>query len=100
MPANTTEIEKRLWDVADDLRANSKLKSSEYSVPVLGLDLPALRRLQVQPRRAGIIGQKDGPPLDRQDRLSGARRVVSAGEGPLRAVAATTRKRRHRQSNR
>lgn len=31
------EIEKRLWDSADQLRANSKLKSSEYSVPVLGL---------------------------------------------------------------
>jgi type I restriction enzyme M protein len=26
-----------LWDAADELRANSKLKSSEYSVPVLGL---------------------------------------------------------------
>lgn len=37
MPSNNTEIEKRLWDAADDLRANSKLKSSEYSVPVLGL---------------------------------------------------------------
>jgi type I restriction enzyme M protein len=37
MPANTAEIEKRLWDAADDLRANSKLKSSEYSMPVLGL---------------------------------------------------------------
>ena len=33
----TNEIEKRLWDVADQLRANSRLKSSEYSVPVLGL---------------------------------------------------------------
>lgn len=31
------EIERRLWDAADDLRANSKLRSSEYSVPVLGL---------------------------------------------------------------
>jgi len=31
MPANTTDIEKRLGDAADDLRANSKLKSSEYS---------------------------------------------------------------------
>ncbi len=30
-------IESRLWDAADELRANSKLKSSEYSVPVLGL---------------------------------------------------------------
>jgi hypothetical protein len=37
MPANHTEIERRLWDAADELRANSKLKSSEYSVPVLGL---------------------------------------------------------------
>ena len=37
MPANIAEIEKRLWDAADELRANSKLKSSEYSVPVLGL---------------------------------------------------------------
>ena len=37
MPANHNEIEKRLWGAADELRANSKLKSSEYSVPVLGL---------------------------------------------------------------
>ncbi len=37
MPANTTDLEKRLWSAADELRANSKLKSSEYSVPVLGL---------------------------------------------------------------
>lgn len=31
------ELEKRLWEAADELRANSKLKSSDYSVPVLGL---------------------------------------------------------------
>jgi type I restriction enzyme M protein len=37
MPANTTDLEKRLWEAADELRANSKLKSSEYSIPVLGL---------------------------------------------------------------
>lgn len=30
-------LEKRLWEAADQLRANSKLKSSEYSIPVLGL---------------------------------------------------------------
>ena len=36
MAANN-EIEKRLWDAADELRTNSKLKASEYSVPVLGL---------------------------------------------------------------
>lgn len=37
MAGNNNEIEKRLWDAADELRANSRLKSSEYSVPVLGL---------------------------------------------------------------
>jgi len=37
MPANHNEIEKRLWQAADELRANSKLRSSEYSPPVLGL---------------------------------------------------------------
>ena len=31
------ELEKRLWDAADELRANSGLKSSEYGTPVLGL---------------------------------------------------------------
>src|SRR6266852_1725101 len=37
MPANHTDLEKRLWASADGLRANSKLKASEYAVPVLGL---------------------------------------------------------------
>ena len=31
------DTEKRLWDVANNLRANSKLSSAEYSTPVLGL---------------------------------------------------------------
>ena len=31
------KLEKRLWDAANALRANSKLKSSQYSTPVLGL---------------------------------------------------------------
>ena len=31
------DIENRLWDSADELRANSGLKESEYSVPILGL---------------------------------------------------------------
>jgi hypothetical protein len=37
MNHNGSNIESRLWAAADELRANSKLKSSEYSVPVLGL---------------------------------------------------------------
>ena len=37
MPANHSKLELQLWGAADELRANSELKSSEYSVPVLGL---------------------------------------------------------------
>lgn len=37
MATNNNHIENRLWAAADELRANSKLKSSEYAVPVLGL---------------------------------------------------------------
>jgi type I restriction enzyme M protein len=31
------ETEKRLWEVANKLRANSKLSAAEYSTPILGL---------------------------------------------------------------
>jgi type I restriction enzyme M protein len=34
---NNAALEKRLWDAADQFRANSGLKSQEYSAPVLGL---------------------------------------------------------------
>ena len=35
--ANNAALEKRLWDAADDFRANSGLKPQEYSGPILGL---------------------------------------------------------------
>lgn len=33
----TTTLEARLWDAADQLRANSDLKAQQYSGPILGL---------------------------------------------------------------
>jgi len=33
----TDALEKRLWDAADQLRANSGLNAAQYSTPVLGL---------------------------------------------------------------
>jgi len=33
----TATLEKRLWEAADQLRANSGLKAGQYSSPVLGL---------------------------------------------------------------
>ena len=35
--AATVSLEKRLWDAADQFRANSGLKAQEYSGPILGL---------------------------------------------------------------
>ena len=35
--ADNAALEKRLWDAADQFRANSGLKSQEYSAPLLGL---------------------------------------------------------------
>jgi type I restriction enzyme M protein len=37
MSVDVTDLNNRLWAAADQLRSNSKLKSSEYAVPVLGL---------------------------------------------------------------
>ena len=37
MNTSMTEIQNRLWSVADQLRANSELTSAEYKTPVLGL---------------------------------------------------------------
>lgn len=34
---NIEQLERRLWEAADQLRANSKLTSTEYYMPVLGL---------------------------------------------------------------
>ena len=35
--ADITKLEAELWEAADELRANSKLSSQEYCMPVLGL---------------------------------------------------------------
>ncbi len=71
MAANYSAIEKRLWEAADALRANSKLKSSEYSVPVLGLIFlcyadfkftqveKALAQVQEDSRRRRSVGKLD-----------------------------------------
>ena len=37
MNTNQNDIEKRLWAIADELRANSRLRVSDYSPLVLGL---------------------------------------------------------------
>lgn len=35
--ADITKLESEFWEAADELRANSKLTSQQYCMPVLGL---------------------------------------------------------------
>ena len=60
MNHNGNNIEARLWDAADELRANSKLKSSEYSVPVLGLVFLRYADHKFQAAAAALAGVHSG----------------------------------------
>jgi type I restriction enzyme M protein len=52
--AGTATLEKRLRDGADDFRANSGLKSSEYAPPVLGLIFLRFADARFSARRAEL----------------------------------------------
>ena len=41
--SDNAALEKRLWDAADEFRANSGLKSQEYSALVLGRNFLRVR---------------------------------------------------------
>ncbi|MFH1946126.1 MAG: class I SAM-dependent DNA methyltransferase [Acidobacteriota bacterium] len=60
MNHNGNNIESRLWAAADELRANSKLKSSEYSVPVLGLVVLRYADHQFQAAAKELAGTSSG----------------------------------------
>jgi type I restriction enzyme M protein len=53
-------LEKRLWAAADQLRANSGLKSSQYSQPVLGLIFLRFAAVRFSVRRAELEKQAAG----------------------------------------
>jgi type I restriction enzyme M protein len=62
---DVAEIERRLWSVADQLRANSGLKPSEYSRPVLGLlflRYAESRFAEVEAELQPRVGSRMGPP--------------------------------------
>jgi len=73
----TNDIEKRLWDAADQLRANSKLKSSEYSVPVLGL---------IFLKYADYKFSKAKEELEKQHLESGSRRSIGKADFQAKGV--------------
>ena len=50
----TAALEKRLWDAADQFRANSGLKAQEYSAPVLGLIFLLFAEVRFAAQRAKL----------------------------------------------
>lgn len=82
MAANTTELEKRFWAATDQLRANSDLKSHEYSVPVLGPIFLCYADHKFTQAKAKFVSQGRGgaPPARPTTRRRGA---IPARERPF-----------------
>ncbi|MBA2775340.1 MAG: type I restriction-modification system subunit M N-terminal domain-containing protein, partial [Chloroflexia bacterium] len=74
MAANLGEIEARLWDAADNLRANSGLASHEYSTPVLGIIFLRFADQKFATVEQELAGQATG------------RRTISAADYQARGV--------------
>src|SRR4029077_11144894 len=78
--ANQT-LEKRLWEAADQLRANSGLTSAQYSTPVLGLIFLRFAEARFAKRRA----QLENPPAPaRAGEGKGEGKSGSLRRGPSR----------------
>jgi len=64
-------LEKRLWDAADQFRANSGLKAQEYSAPVLGLIFLLFAEVRFAAQRAKleqvITSSRRGSRMDEPD---------------------------------
>jgi type I restriction enzyme M protein len=65
--AAATDLEQRLSDAADELRANSGLKSSEYSQPVLGLIFLRFADVRFAARRSELEKSASGRRGSRVD---------------------------------
>lgn len=81
---NISKIEDSLWEAADQLRANSKLTSSEYCMPVLGVIF--LRHAVVEQLKAAtylhrqIAWLQDRFPKAEMQDVPGLCKVVSRAE--------------------
>ena len=71
------QLEKELWDSADNLRANSKLTAAEYKDPVLGLIL--LRYAQNRYEEAKILTNARIPEGPRGKRIATKEDFLAAG---------------------
>ncbi len=64
---NSAALEKRLWDTADQFRANSGLKAQEYSGPILGIIFLRFAEVRFVKQREKL--EKSGTSSRRGSRL-------------------------------
>ncbi len=74
----TETLQSRLWDAADQLRANSGLTSAQYSQPVLGLIFLRFAEVRFLARHAVL-----------EKHAAGGRRGSPRGQRVPRTVPAT-----------
>jgi type I restriction enzyme M protein len=65
-PDRIDQIEASLWEAADQLRANSKLSSSEYCMPVLGVIFLRHASNRFDAARAAIKADLDAGRMPRR----------------------------------
>jgi type I restriction enzyme M protein len=65
----SSTLEKRLWDAADQFRANSGLKAAEYSTPVLGLIFLRFADARFGAQRAKLEASSAGASSRRGSRV-------------------------------
>lgn len=73
----TATLEKRLWDAADQFRANSGLKAQEYSGPILGLIFLRFAEVRFAAQRAAL--EKAGASSRRGSRVDDPTAYHAAG---------------------
>ena len=73
----TATLEKRLWDAADQFRANSGLKAQEYSGPILGLIFLRFAEVRFAAQRAVL--EKAGASSRRGSRVEDPTAYHAAG---------------------
>ena len=81
----TVTLEKRLWDAADQFRANSGLKAQEYSAPVLGLIFLRFAEVRFAAQRAKL--EKGNASSRRGSRVEQPAAYYAAGSLYLPAEA-------------
>lgn len=73
----TATLERRLWDAADQFRANSGLKAQEYSGPILGLIFLRFAEVRFAAQRAAL--EKAGASSRRGSRVDEPAAYHAAG---------------------